>query len=163
MSRKLTVVIPAYNEEKSLKVFFPKVLNHCHDKAYRLIIVNDGSNDKTLDFLKSFLLEFPESFKIINHKVNRGYGGALKSGIKESLTDYVITIDADGQHYLRDIDNLLSKIVLTNSDLIVGSRKGLASSSKFKCLLCINVNVITSLKDIVFGVKCRYCLTNFVS
>ena len=132
MHNKLTMIIPAYNEEKSLKVFFPEVVNHCKDQNYKLIIVNDGSTDNTLSFLEKKLIEFPDAFKIINHKVNRGYGGAIKSGIWASLTDYVITLDADGQHYLQDVDNLLNKIIDTNSDLVVGSRKGLLSSSKFR-------------------------------
>lgn len=132
MSKTLTVVMPIYNEEESLKIFLPEVVKHCERKKYALNLVNDGSTDGSLRLLKDFANTTPFAFKIINHKVNRGYGGALKSGIEASETDYVITIDADGQHYLEDVDRLFQKIKDTDADLIVGSRKGLSPASWFR-------------------------------
>ncbi len=131
MATTLTVVIPAYNEEASLRLFFPSVLEHCREKSYRLIVVNDASSDDSKNLLKSFETEF-DCLKVVNHKVNKGYGGAIKSGIAASATDYVITIDADGQHVLSDIDKLYAKAKATNADLIIGSRKGHASASVFR-------------------------------
>ncbi|MDY8138646.1 glycosyltransferase family 2 protein [Aquimarina sp. 2201CG5-10] len=132
MLKRLTIVIPAYNEAESLGLFFPEVMEHCIDKEYDLIIVNDGSSDETLQILEKFQKESEFDFRIISHKLNKGYGGALKSGIEASETDFVITIDADGQHYLEDVDKLFSKILETDADLIVGSRKGQASASVFR-------------------------------
>ncbi|EZH72932.1 hypothetical protein ATO12_18095 [Aquimarina atlantica] len=132
MPNNLTIVIPAYNEEECLKEFFPEVMKHCERKTYKLIVVNDGSSDGTLDLLKDFQEKSSLDFEIVNHKVNRGYGGALKSGIEASVTEFVITIDADGQHYLEDVDKLFKKIKDTEADLIVGSRKGQSSASLFR-------------------------------
>ena len=132
MLNDLTIVIPAYNEEESLKDFFPEVMKHCKNRGYKLIIVNDGSLDNTFGLLKRFQEESLFDFKIIHHKVNKGYGGALKSGIEACDTEYVITVDADGQHYLDDVDRLYEKMKKADADLIVGSRKGQSSSSIFR-------------------------------
>ncbi|WP_109299835.1 glycosyltransferase family 2 protein [Aquimarina sp. AU474] len=131
MTKNLTVVIPAFNEEESLELFLPKVIHHCKEKNYKLIVVNDGSLDNTLEVLSSFSAP-EEFFKIVSHKVNKGYGGALKSGINACDTDYVVTIDADGQHYMEDVDRLFYKIKETDADLVVGSRKGQLSASWFR-------------------------------
>ncbi len=134
MSKTLTIIMPAYNEEESLKFFFPEVLSHCKAIGYNLIVVNDASKDNTLKVLNNLRTGTDYDFKIISHKVNKGYGGAIKSGIEESKTDYVVTIDADGQHYLSDVDKLFEKVKNTDADLIVGSRKGLASASTFRSI-----------------------------
>ncbi len=118
----LTIIIPAYNEEKSLAAFLPELLNFCRESGSKLIIVNDGSKDDTLNVLNDFALN--GLLKILNHKVNKGYGGAIKSGILEAETKYIITIDADGQHQVKDIEKLLKEIVDKDADMIVGSRKG---------------------------------------
>ncbi len=128
MSKTLTIVIPIYNEEESLQIFLPEVISHCDKNGYSLILVNDGSKDKTKDILEQYARNNP-FIKVIAHKVNKGYGGAIKSGIKNCTTDYVITIDADGQHYLEDVDNLFGEIERTDADMIVGSRKGEVSAS----------------------------------
>lgn len=128
----LSIVIPAYNEEESLRFFFPSVIAHCRNKNYGLIIVNDGSSDGTLNVLEELKKQESFDFTIISHKLNKGYGGALKSGIASCTTQYVITLDADGQHYLEDVDKLLEKMKETNADLIIGSRKGQSSASVFR-------------------------------
>lgn len=134
MSDKLTIVIPAYNESESLSLFFPKVIDHCKNNCYSLIIVNDGSSDHTLKILTNFQEESQFDFTILSHKVNRGYGGAIKSGIEKCESEFVITIDADGQHYLEDVDRLFKKIKDTDADLIIGSRKGHSSASAFRSI-----------------------------
>lgn len=121
MDKTLTVVIPAYNEEASLRHFLPHVINHCNESGYTLIVVNDGSTDNTKAIIQQFEVLNPV-LHVIHHKVNRGYGGAIKSGIKQTKTDYLITIDADGQHNLNDVDRLFQEIISTDADMIVGSR-----------------------------------------
>ncbi|MDX2359897.1 MAG: glycosyltransferase family 2 protein [Crocinitomicaceae bacterium] len=121
MESTLTVIIPAYNEEESLGSFLPKVIDHCNKNSYYLIVVNDGSKDNTRKICTD-LAEHESNFQVISHKLNRGYGGAIKTGILYAKTKYVITIDADGQHSLDDVDTLLSQITAEDADMIVGSR-----------------------------------------
>jgi glycosyltransferase involved in cell wall biosynthesis len=126
----LTVVIPAFNEEASLREFLPDVVKYCDDRAWKLVLVDDGSTDDTLDVLEGFAQ--PGQVSVIHHKLNRGYGGAIKSGVSVADTDYVVTIDADGQHYPEDIETLFDALISCDADLMVGSRRGLQSASMYR-------------------------------
>ncbi|MFO7660757.1 MAG: glycosyltransferase family 2 protein [Candidatus Cloacimonadaceae bacterium] len=117
----LTVIVPCYNEEKSLPRVLPELTAFCQQRDWHLVFVNDGSTDNT----KSVLENYRDKIGIINHKLNRGYGGALKSGIMASQTEYSVFIDADGQHELQDLDKLYKIITARDADMVIGSRKGL--------------------------------------
>tara|TARA_B100001287_G_scaffold72444_1_gene60088 strand:- start:21762 stop:22649 length:888 start_codon:yes stop_codon:yes gene_type:complete len=132
MNRVLTIIIPAYNEESSLKSYLPKVISFADSNNFNLTIVDDGSKDASFKICKNLLDKNNSAHKLIRHKVNKGYGGAIKTGIKEATTKYVITIDADGQHNLEDINFLCSEIISSDSDMIVGSRKGLRDANLFR-------------------------------
>jgi glycosyltransferase involved in cell wall biosynthesis len=116
----LTIIIPAYNEAHALPKTVPAVLELCKANHWKLIVVNDGSMDDT----KAVLAPFEEQprLKVLHHKVNRGYGGALKTGLAAVDTDYAITFDADGQHKLDDIPRLVQKMTETDADMVIGSR-----------------------------------------
>lgn len=129
---KLSIVIPAYNEEENLKKFLPELIDFANKNKFQLIIVNDGSKDNTLALLKENISQ--PNLTIVNNKVNRGYGGAIKEGIKVAQTEYCITIDADGQHYLDDVEKLFAIIESKDADMVVGSRKGAYSGSTYKKL-----------------------------
>lgn len=128
MNKTLSIIIPVYNEEKSLPLVLPDVVAFAQLHGYQVILVNDGSKDKSMEIIKQYIEE-RVFCKIVNHKVNRGYGGAIKSGIQAADTDFVITIDADGQHNLADINNLFEYLKQTDADMIIGSRKGLRDAS----------------------------------
>ncbi len=132
MNPTLTIIIPAYNESEALSVFLPKVIAHCQLKKYQLIVINDGSKDNTKSIIQDAIQN--TNFQLIHHKVNRGYGGAIKSGIQAAQTDFVITIDADGQHRLEDIDKLFQFLIEQDADMVVGSRKGNKVSNHYRHL-----------------------------
>jgi len=123
MENLLTVIVPAYNEEQSITVFLPEVIAFCEQHNFKLIVVDDGSKDKTLVRVKE-LTGGKSYIEIIHHKINKGYGGAIKSGIKGATTQYLITIDADGQHCTEDMLKLLAKMKESDADMVIGSRKG---------------------------------------
>lgn len=126
----LTVVIPCYNEEGAIEIFISELLSFCVEKPYKILVINDGSKDKTNFLLKEY--ENNKQIKIISHKVNKGYGAAVKTGIKNCDTEYCITLDSDGQHSVADIDRLLNSIISKDADMIIGSRKGEISNSRFR-------------------------------
>lgn len=126
----LSIIIPAYNEEDSLKVLLPEFLRFVQHNGLQLIIVNDGSKDGTLEVLKAH--QRAECFQFFSHKVNRGYGGAIKTGVRNATTKYVITIDADGQHDLNDVLALHKQIIETDADMIVGSRMAHKNASLYR-------------------------------
>lgn len=123
MENLLTLIVPAYNEEQSILAFLPEVIVFCEQQHFNLIVVDDGSKDKTLAEIKE-LAGDKNFIEIIHHKVNRGYGSAIKSGIKNVTTPYLVTIDSDGQHCTEDILKLVEKMKESDADMVIGSRKG---------------------------------------
>ena len=132
MAPDVTVVIPAYNEEASLKSFLPKVVKHCREKGYALVVVNDGSEDATGRIIDASAKK--GGLAALHHKLNRGYGAAVKTGVSAAETEFVVTIDADGQHRLEDVDRLYEVIVSEDADMVVGSRKDERSASAYRGL-----------------------------
>lgn len=124
--------MPAYNEKANLVLVVPKLLEKCKKMGWKLILVNDGSDDGTLEVMEK--LAEDDVFTIVSNKINRGYGAAIKTGIEICSTEYLITVDADGQHRIKDIEKLYNKMLETDADLIVGSRKGNENSGNFKKL-----------------------------
>ncbi len=67
-------------------------------------------------------------FEVLEHSLNKGYGAALKTGLSQAQTQYVLSFDADGQHNVADIPRLLEATKSQNADLVIGSRKTESSS-----------------------------------
>lgn len=132
LKSNLSIVIPAFNESESLASYLPLLLAYCKERNWKIIIVNDGSTDNSKEILDSHVHE--KNYLAIHHKVNKGYGGAIKTGINAATTEFIVTIDGDGQHVLEDIDKLLNVIIDNEADMIVGSRKGLKSASLYRSL-----------------------------
>jgi len=116
----LTVVVPIYNEAESLPAFLPRLIDFCRAHSWELALVNDGSTDGSKEYLNRHA--DPPVVRVLHHKVNRGYGGALKSGLLDANTPYVVTIDGDGQHEPDDIQRLLEFAVEHDADLVIGRR-----------------------------------------
>lgn len=116
MKNKILIVIPAYNEEKTIG----KVIKDLKKKNYKnIIVVNDGSVDNTKKIVEK------QNILLYNHMINRGLGGALGTGIKAALlnnADVIVTFDADGQHSVNDIKNLIKPIIEKKADAVIGSR-----------------------------------------
>lgn len=113
-------------------MLLPELLEFVQLNDLQLIIVNDGSKDGTLEVLKAH--KGTERFQFFSHKVNRGYGGAIKTGVRNATTKYVITIDADGQHDLNDVLSLHKQIIEADADMIVGSRMAHKDASLYRGL-----------------------------
>lgn len=96
---KLSVVIPCYNEEKNVGLIYDTIVKLFYNKkiSYELIFVNDGSKDKTILELKKLVEKDDISIKIVNFSRNFGKESAMYAGLKESIGDYVVIIDADMQ------------------------------------------------------------------
>lgn len=127
--KKICVLIPTYNNEKTLK----RVIDGVLDYTENIIVINDGSTDSTLQILEKY------SITVINLSENKGKGNALKLGFrkaKEIGYDYAITIDSDGQHYPDDIPVFVENLLQENEDvLLIGNRNmsqdGIPKKSSF--------------------------------
>lgn len=116
----LTVIMPAFNEQDSLKLILPDWIDGCLKNDWQLIIVNDGSDDDTHLVLESY--KGSQCLSIYTHKVNKGYGGALKTGLLKTNTKFAITVDSDGQHSIKSVETLYKKAIEDDSDLVIGTR-----------------------------------------
>jgi len=115
-SLKISIVIPLYNEEKSIK----RVLEQIPPReSYEIIIVNDGSTDKSIK--KVSAIEDPR-ITLLHHEQNEGYGSAVLSGFEEASGDIIVTLDSDGQHDPQEIPKLIAPILFNQADLVIGSR-----------------------------------------
>lgn len=109
----LSVFFPAYNDAPSIPGLVRKtfeVLRACVDD-YELIVVNDGSADKTAEVLENLQAEFSPYLKVITHEQNRGYGGALRSGFAAATKDCVFYTDGDGQYDVSELPLLLERMM----------------------------------------------------
>ena len=121
---KLIVIIPAFNEEKSignvLKNINTALNKSTFKKKFRIILINDGSTDNTYLVAKKY-----GNTDIFSHKINKGLGAAVKTGLnicKKLNAKYVVKIDADGQHNASDILNLVKPLVDDKADVVYGRR-----------------------------------------
>lgn len=118
---QLSVFFPAYNEEanigatvtKATKIL-PKIA-----KKWEIIVVNDGSKDKTGEIVEE-LIEKDKRIRMITHSPNRGYGAALKSGFYNSQYEWIAFTDADGQFDFSEINGFIEKQKEANADLVIG-------------------------------------------
>ncbi|MCD4664188.1 MAG: glycosyltransferase family 2 protein [Bacteroidales bacterium] len=113
-SQKISIIVPAYNEENAIRFGLEKFINLNFHTKYEIIYICDGSSDKTAEIIK----EFP--VKLYKHNVNKGYGAALKTGIRKATGDKVIILDSDGQHDPKYIDQLIG--MLNDFDMVIGER-----------------------------------------
>ena len=119
---ELSVFYPCYNEEKNIKSTVAKtipVLKKITGK-WEIILVNDGSKDNTAAVLTSIKKQFPQQIKIITHNPNRGYGGAVKSGLYNSKYKWITFTDSDGQFDFGEVVNLIKKQQQTQADIVIG-------------------------------------------
>lgn len=148
MGIKLTVVIPAYNEQATIKKTLDEIREILKTQkiSYEILVVDDGSTDKTADIVKDIVRT--DGVRLIQHPYNKGYGASLKTGAKNANGDYVLYIDADGQQDPRYIPSLLKEI--DRYDMVVGARKNVYSTSLFrapgKMILGIFANYLAERK-----------------
>ena len=109
MSDSLSVVIPAYNEEPNVGAAVQEVSRVLQGLGldYEIIVVNDGSRDKTGEVVRGLIGRLPR-LHLVEHFPNRGYGGALKAGFAKATRDVIAFVPADNQFDFRQIGLLLS-------------------------------------------------------
>ena len=121
---KISYVVPVYNEEKGFKKFFEELLMpeiKKTKKDYEIILVNDGSKDKSLEIIQG-LAEADKNVKVVSLSRNFGKEVSLTAGIREATGDAVITMDADGQQPPALIHEFIKKWQKEDADIVVGVR-----------------------------------------
>ena len=116
----LSVIIPCYNEEKTILLIVEKI-KKIKNLTIEIIIVDDCSTDTTSDVLKNISQVYPD-IKIIRHEHNSGKGSAIQSGIKLVTGNIVLIQDADLEYDPSDYHNLLQPFIETDADVVYGTR-----------------------------------------
>lgn len=125
MNNSVTIIIPAYQEEKGIGPVLEQLQTVLEKmgKAYPIIVVDDGSTDRTAEIAKSFGVE------VYHHEENRGYGAALKTGIRHTQSEYILIIDADGTYPPDELPRILEHLDMY--DMVVGARDWVQPSRAF--------------------------------
>ncbi|MEZ5083165.1 MAG: glycosyltransferase family 2 protein [Bacteroidales bacterium] len=113
-NKEVSVIVPAYNENEGLRHGLDIIVGLRLHEKYEVIYINDGSSDNSANIIK----EYP--VKLINHHVNKGYGAALKTGIRKAKGEKVIILDSDGQHDPVHIQKIIA--MLDEYDMVIGER-----------------------------------------
>lgn len=155
-SKKILVIIPAYNEHENIENTVQRLLLQNIDVDF--VVINDCSKDDTLDILKRM------GVKYINLPINLGIGGGMQTGYKYALRndyDIAIQMDGDGQHLPEYIETLVKPILEDKADLVVGSRflnkEGFQSSRMRR----LGINFLSTLIKISCGIKVKDVTSGF--
>lgn len=125
--RKTFVVLPAFNEEKSIPSLLERIkeaFDNVQNNNYLVIVVNDGSKDNTLNVVNTFEDKLP--LKVLNHPKNLGLGPTIRDGLKEasnlsSIGDIIVTMDADDTH-TPGLIYRMSGLISEGHDVVIASR-----------------------------------------
>jgi glycosyltransferase involved in cell wall biosynthesis len=146
----LCAVLPAHNEEENIEATVNQCVSYLEKNVgkYQVIVVNDGSSDNTRGIVDEIASGNP-SVILVNHEVNRGYGGALLSGFEKASLDYIFFMDSDGQFDISDLDRMLPAV--NESDVLIGYREDRADS----VLRSLNAWLYAMYIYIMFGLRVK--------
>ena len=136
---ELTIGIPAYNEEKNIGA----IIIQLKKIASKIIVCDDGSTDSTNSIAKEL------GAIVISHSKNQGYGATIRSiflKAKEIDSDILVTIDADGQHDVADVEKIIKPIINNECDIVIGSRF-LEKSQDIPTYRKFGINIITKVTN----------------
>lgn len=135
---ELSIFFPFWNEEKNIEQVVTSAIEIVPTIAERweIIMVDDGSSDKTLEKAKQ-LAKRHKQLKVVTHAPNRGYGAAIKEGLSHAQYKYIVFTDGDGQFDFSEVVKFVEKI--RASDLVIGFRKKRRDKNIGKRLLLMNL------------------------
>jgi glycosyltransferase involved in cell wall biosynthesis len=122
---KLSIIIPAYNEAATIHMILDRLraVQLINNIRKEYILVNDCSTDKTEEVINRYMTEHPDhDFQYFSHKVNKGKGAAIHTGISNATGEYLVIQDADLEYDPEEFNELLKPVLRANADVVYGSR-----------------------------------------
>lgn len=119
---QISIFFPFWNEEKNIESVVKKAVDVAEktSEKWEIIMINDGSSDKTLEICQKLANE-NSSLRVISHNPNRGYGAALREGFENAKYNLIVFTDGDNQFDFSEVDRFLDKI--ESVDIVIGYRK----------------------------------------
>ena len=148
-----SIIIPVFNEEKNVEPLLKEILNTLNSQYenFEVIFINDCSSDESLSRIKSLCKIYPKKIKVISNALNIGQSFSIISGIKHSLFDTIVTLDADGQNNPKDIPKLLKKFFSNNEVYLVG---GIRKNRKDSFIKKISSKVAIYVRKSILNDNC---------
>ena len=146
----LTIFFPCYNEAENVGAQVDEAVKTAEEYGvdYEVLVVDDGSRDKTAEIVRARMAKNPH-IKLITHEKNQGYGAAVRTGLLNAKKDLVFMTDGDRQFRLGDIEKLFSKI--DSCDVVVGFRISRQDAAHRR----IGGKIWTTVVRTLFGLKIR--------
>jgi glycosyltransferase involved in cell wall biosynthesis len=147
----LSLILPAYNEEANIEIVVNEALEELpkNFNSFEIIVVDDGSKDRTPEITDRLAASQPELVKVIHHRPNRGYGAALTTGFKAAQGDYLMFMDSDRQFKPADLKLLVPYV--GKAGIIAGYRKK-RNDPFYRFLIGYTFNTVVTL---LFGIHLR--------
>jgi glycosyltransferase involved in cell wall biosynthesis len=150
----ISIIIPAYNEAAGIGDALQSLLDEPRLNEAEIIVINDGSSDDTAEVVAQY-----ERVTLVNHGINRGYGSALRTGIRRAQHEHIFWFDSDGQHRVEDLLNVVDTLIENDLDYCIGVRDqrshAVLSRSFGKAILRVAVRIAagTPVQDYNSGLR----------
>lgn len=159
---KLTIIIPSYNEQEGIKSTLLDLKSNEKLSESEIIVIDDGSIDSTYEIAKEI-----DGVKVIRHKVNLGYGSAIRTGVRHAKGQFIAWYDADGQHRPEDLIKIVDTLIEEELDYCIGVRGNDSFVDKSRVLgkkiLKVIVNLLAKEKMGDFNSGLRAFRTEIIS
>lgn len=155
--KKITVIIPALNEAENLDHILPKMPESIIGYPLGALVVDDGSVDNTVDIVEK------HGYSVVSNPINRGGGAALRLGYDIAIAsgaEFIVTMDADGQHLPEEIERLVAPILSGDKDIVIGSRV-LGKREKDSIIRLIGIHVFNFVINLLAGTRITDCSNGF--
>ncbi len=151
MYKKVSIIIPAFNEEKTINALLKKVYNIRLLKNIQkeIIVVDDGSNDQTRNILRNQALN--KNLRLFLHNTNQGKGAAIKTGLKHANGDIIVIQDADLEYNPQDINKCIEPIVKEKAKVVYGSRELGKKNKNSDLLFFLGGKLVTLICNLLYG------------
>jgi len=147
---RLSIIIPVFNEEKTIKTLIEKVYLSSLSIDKEVIIVNDGSTDKTAKILQTLKNNY--NFIFLNHNKNCGKGSAVRTGLTKATGEFVIIQDADLEYNPNDYGKLISPLLKGKADVVYGSRN-LEKGQRGGLIFYFGGRAVTMFANMLYGLS----------
>ena len=145
-----SIVIPLYNESTNIEKLVPEIFHSLTKyQKYELILINDGSNDNTLEVIEKIKKNYP--LLLINNETNKGQSFSIWTGIKNSNYNTIVTLDGDGQNNPNDISKLLDEYFSKKLYSLIG---GIRKNRKDNFLKLISSKIANQIRSLILKDNC---------